>query len=246
MKNKNTYIITGASKGIGRVFAITVAKLGADMALLARTATDLEELKTELMQINTQINVSTHPTDLADPTQTKLAFDAIYATHGHSIKAVVCFAGAWVKSKSLGILEVADFMEGLQANFFCTFNTIKEAVRICNQELKGLSIITIGGTSSVWMNPESAIMCVAKGAISNYSRIVAKQLLPKEVHVAHLLIDGPILNERGQYLNPTLQKEEFIKPESVAQEVHHVINQSRDAWTFEWDIRPFTRDTRLF
>lgn len=242
---KNTYIITGASKGIGRFFAKTVAKLGANIALLARTSSDLNNLKTELLKINSNIDVSTHAADLSDPHQAKLAFNSINLIHGLSIKAVACFASSWIESKPLDVLEVSDFIEGLQTNFFCTFNTIKETIRICEPELKGLAIITIGGTSSIWMNPEAPVMSVAKGAISNYSRVVAKQLLLKEVHVAHMVIDGPILNERGRNLNPNLNEEDFIKPESVASEIHHVINQSRDAWTFEWDVRPYTRNTKL-
>ncbi|KTD56749.1 Sulfoacetaldehyde reductase [Legionella santicrucis] len=241
----DSYIITGAGKGSGRYFAKTVAELGKDVALISRTAADLESLKQELQCINANIHISTHLVDLADPLETKKAFDTIQNIHGQTIKAVVSFAGAWIKSKPLDSLEISDFMEALQSNFFCTFNTIKETIRISTAALDGLAIITIGGTSSVWMNPEAPVMSVAKGAISHYSRILAKQLLAKGVHVAHFIIDGPIFNERGLGLNPAFQENQFIKPESIAREIHHVINQSQDAWTFEWDIRPFTRDTKL-
>jgi len=242
---KNTYIITGAGKGTGRVFAKTIANLEANIALVSRTELDLIHLKEELLQMNNKMKISTHATDLTNPQSTKEVFNEIKSTHGTSIKALVCFAGSWIKSKPLSELEVSDFLEGLQSNFFCTFNAIKEVIRICDTELAGLSIMTIGGTSSIWMNPEAPVMSIAKGAVSHYSRILAKQLLPKEVHVAHIIIDGPILNERGKALNPDLPETDFIKPESVASEIHHVINQSTDAWTFEWDIRPYTRNTKL-
>ncbi|HHT9967795.1 TPA: SDR family NAD(P)-dependent oxidoreductase [Legionella pneumophila] len=241
----STYIITGAGIGSGRFFAKTVAELGHDIALISRTGSDLESLKIELQRINANIKISTHTIDLSDPFQTKKSFDVIHSIHGQTIKAVVCFAGSWIKSKPIELLETSDFLEGLQSNFFCTFNAIKETVRISSEALDGLTIITIGGTSSIWMNPEAPVMSVAKGAVSHYSRILAKQLLSKSVHVAHLIIDGPILNERGLSLNPDYQENEFIKPESIAREIHHVINQPHDAWTFEWDIRPFTRHTKL-
>ncbi|CZH49236.1 SDR family NAD(P)-dependent oxidoreductase [Legionella pneumophila serogroup 1] len=237
----STYIITGAGKGSGRFFAKTVAELGHDIALISRTASDLESLKIELQRINANIKISTHAIDLSDPLQTKKAFDVIHSVHDQTIKAVICFAGSWIKSKPIELLETSDFLEGLQSNFFCTFNTIKETIRISREALDGLVIITIGGTSSVWMNPEAPVMSVAKGAVSHYSRVLAKQLLSKGIHVAHLIID----NERGLALNPDFQENEFIKPVSIAREIHHVINQSHDAWTFEWDIRPFTRHTKL-
>lgn len=242
---KKTYIITGAGKGTGRFFTKTVAELDGDVALISRTTSDLESLKSELLALNPKMKVSIHSADLTDPNQTKNTFDAIKDFHGTGIKAVICFASAWIKSKSLDQLTTDDFMEGLQANFFSTFNTIKESIRIATPNLAGLTIITIGGTSGTWMNPEAPIMSVAKGAVSNYSRVIAKQLLAQQVHVAHIIIDGPILNERGKILNEHLQENDFIKLESIAKEIHHVINQSEDAWTFEWDIRPYTRNTRL-
>ncbi|HBB7077294.1 TPA: SDR family NAD(P)-dependent oxidoreductase [Legionella pneumophila] len=241
----NTYIITGAGKGSGCFFAKTVAELGHDIALISRTASELENLKIELQRINANIKISTHAVDLSDPLQTRKSFDIIHSIHGQTIKAVICFAGSWIKSKPIELLESSDFLEGLQSNFFCTFNTIKETIRISSGALQGLAIITIGGTSSIWMNPEAPVMSVAKGAVSHYSRVLAKQLLSKGIHVAHLIIDGPILNDRGLALNPDFRENEFIKPESIAREIHHVINQPHDAWTFEWDIRPFTRLTKL-
>ncbi|EKD75682.1 MAG: short-chain dehydrogenase/reductase SDR [uncultured bacterium] len=199
----------------------------------------------ELKNINPKITISIHPTDLSLHHQTINTFNEIKELSGKSIKSLICFAGSWIKSKSIDELSTEDFLIGLQSNFFCTFNAIKETLRISNPELEGLSIITIGGTSSVWMNPEAPIMSVSKGALSNYSRLLAKQLLSKKVHVAHIIIDGPILNERGKLLNPDLIESDFIKPESIAYEIHHVIDQSQDAWTFEWDIRPYTRKTKL-
>ncbi|HFL3359739.1 TPA: SDR family NAD(P)-dependent oxidoreductase, partial [Legionella pneumophila] len=165
----STYIITGAGKGSGRFFAKTVAELGHDIALISRTASDLESLKIELQRINANIKISTHAFDLSDPLQTKKVFDVIHSVHDQTIKAVICFAGSWIKSKPIELLETSDFLEGLQSNFFCTFNTIKETIRISREALDGLVIITIGGTSSVWMNPEAPVMSVAKGAVSHYS-----------------------------------------------------------------------------
>ena len=117
---KNTYVITGAGKGSGRVFAKTVANLGANIALVSRTELDLIHLKEELLQMNNRIKISIHAVDLTDPNRTKEAFNEIKATHGSSIKALVCFAGSWIKSKPISELEASDFLEGLQSNFFST------------------------------------------------------------------------------------------------------------------------------
>ena len=90
---KNTYIITGAGKGSGRVFAKTVAKLGANIALVSRTELDLIHLKEELLQLNNKIKVSIHAADLTNSIRTKEIFNEIKSIHGSSIKSLVCFAG---------------------------------------------------------------------------------------------------------------------------------------------------------
>ena len=233
----STYIITGAGKGSGRFFAKTVAELGHDIALISRTASDLESLKIELQRINANIKISTHAFDLSDPLQTKKVFDVIHSVHDQTIKAVICFAGSWIKSKPIELLETSDFLEGLQSNFFCTFNTIKETIRISREALDGLVIITIGGTSSVWMNPEAPVMSVAKGAVSHYSRVLAKQLLSKGIHVAHFVIDGGIRSAARPV--PADRPDSLLDPDAIAETYWAVLQQHRSAWSWEVEVRPW-------
>lgn len=58
-------IVTGASSGIGRDMARVLAKLGYDLALVARKQDGLEKIKSELEKENSKINIRTFALDLA-------------------------------------------------------------------------------------------------------------------------------------------------------------------------------------
>jgi len=57
LKGKNA-LITGAGKGIGRAMAIALAHEGVNVGLMARTVSDLEQLKEELKPLNIKVSVA--------------------------------------------------------------------------------------------------------------------------------------------------------------------------------------------
>lgn len=67
-------IVTGAGKGIGRACALTIAQAGADVALAARTAADLESLAAEIRALGRRAIAV--PTDVNDDA----ALDRLVAT----------------------------------------------------------------------------------------------------------------------------------------------------------------------
>ena len=75
---------------------------------------------------------------------------------------------------------------------------------------------------------------------------MARELGPKNIHVAHLIIDSGVdtawVRERREQLwgkealdNPDL----LMPPASVATSYWQLYQQPRSAWTFELEIRPF-------
>jgi len=61
-----TALVTGAGKGIGRAVAHALARAGANVALLARTAADLERVAAEIRGAAPDARVLVAPADVAD------------------------------------------------------------------------------------------------------------------------------------------------------------------------------------
>lgn len=76
-----TYVITGASKGIGKAFALTIAPRAAALILIARDAKLLKAVAAELSSVNPKLKVDCLSVDLADFKAIKEATETIRKTH---------------------------------------------------------------------------------------------------------------------------------------------------------------------
>jgi NADP-dependent 3-hydroxy acid dehydrogenase YdfG len=72
---------------------------------------------------------------------------------------------------------------------------------------------------------------------------MARELGPKGIHVAHLIIDGiidvPRVHEQMPDLATSKGDDGLIDPKSIAATMLWLHRQPRNAWTFELDLRPF-------
>jgi NADP-dependent 3-hydroxy acid dehydrogenase YdfG len=77
---------------------------------------------------------------------------------------------------------------------------------------------------------------------------MAREFGPKNIHVAHLIIDAGVdtafVRERirqrgGDEAVEKLEPDQLMNPQSVADAYWYLHAQARDAWTFELDLRPY-------
>ncbi len=69
--------------------------------------------------------------------------------------------------------------------------------------------------------------------------MIARELGPKGVHVAYIVIDALIDVPWTRQRWSEAPDDFFIKPAAIAEEVWHVVQQDRSAWSFTVEIRPF-------
>ena len=80
------------------------------------------------------------------------------------------------------------------------------------------------------------------------AQAMARELGPQNIHVAHLVIDAGVdtafVRERieaaiGKEALEKMPADRLMDPTSIANAYWALHQQSRDAWTFEMDLRPY-------
>ena len=68
---------------------------------------------------------------------------------------------------------------------------------------------------------------------------MARDLGPKGIHVAYVVIDAVIDVPWTRQMYSPKPDDFFIQPAAIADEVWHVAHQDRSAWAFDVELRPF-------
>ncbi len=99
-------------------------------------------------------------------------------------------------------------------------------------------IICTGNTAAHRGKSEYAAFAPAKAAQRIVAESIAREVGPKGVHVAYVTIDATIDLRWTRRRHPTKSDDYFIKPSEIADEVFHVSQQPKSAWSFNVEIRP--------
>lgn len=125
------------------------------------------------------------------------------------------------------------------------FLTGREAARAMLSRERGKIFFT-GASASMRGNPGFGAFGAAKAGLRSLAQTMAKELGPKGIHVAHLVIDGGVDTEWVRDLMATagrdpegLPENTLLDPDSVAEAYWTLWQQTPDAWTFEMDLRPY-------
>jgi NAD(P)-dependent dehydrogenase (short-subunit alcohol dehydrogenase family) len=145
------------------------------------------------------------------------------------------------------ILETTDrvFRKVWEMACWAGFVTGREAARLMLARGGG-NIFFTGATASLRGGPGFAAFASAKFGLRAVAQSMARELMPQNIHVAHLIIDSGVdtawVRERRTQIwgevaldNPDL----LMPPASVAGAYWQLYQQPKSAWTFEMEIRPF-------
>ena len=122
------------------------------------------------------------------------------------------------------------------------FLASREAARVMVPRGRGTILFT-GATASVRGGAGFSAFAAAKHALRALAESLAREIGPKGVHVAHVVIDGAIDGAFIRGLMPDaaekLAREEILGPDEIAKNYVWLYRQKRSAWTFEMDLRPW-------
>jgi NAD(P)-dependent dehydrogenase (short-subunit alcohol dehydrogenase family) len=150
---------------------------------------------------------------------------------------------------SFPLLETTErvFRKVWEMGCYSGFLTIREAARHMLTHGRGCIFVT-GATASLRGGVGYSAFASAKFGLRAVAQSAARELGPKNIHVAHLIIDAGVdtafvrerIKERGgDAALAGIQPDQLMRPEAVAGAYWELYRQPRDAWTFEHEIRPY-------
>ncbi len=139
-------------------------------------------------------------------------------------------------------LSAADFRAGWESTCFGAFLMGREVAKRMLPREKGTILFT-GATSSLRGSAGFAGSAPGKHGIRALAQSMARELAPKGIHVAHIIIDGgidtPLIRERYADRIAKLPPDALLKPDDLAEAYWQLHMQPKSTWTQELDLRPW-------
>lgn len=225
-------VVVGVGPGLGWVLVRRFAAAGMKVAMAARDSAKLDEL----LRREPLARVRGYPCDATDAGAVAALFDQVESDLGPPDLAVFN-AGAYRPGAILEI-DPADFERCWRIGCFGGFLVGQAAARGMVERGRGTIIFT-GATASLRGSSGFANLAVPKFGLRALAQSMARELGPKGIHVAHVVIDGQIRCGRYEHLLAQRGPDSLLEPGAIADVYYQLHLQPRSAWTHELDLRPW-------
>jgi len=212
-------LVGGAGEGLGAALGRRFAAGGYEAVLSSRTSGERADLRNEDEVIA-----------LFDRLEARAPVEVAIFNAGANFRASILDTPAEMFEKVWRLGCYAGFLFG------------REAARRMAPRGKGTIVFT-GATASVRGAAQFAAFAAAKGGLRQVAQSMARELGARNIHVAHVVIDGMIDNRRTRERMAERVKElpadGMLATDAIAELFWQLHAQPRSAWTFEADLRPW-------
>jgi len=231
-------LVIGAGDATGGAIARRFAAGGLTVCVTRRSADKLQPLVDEIRAAGGRAHA--FGTDARKEEEVAALIEQIESEIG-PIEVMVFNIGANVPSSVLDETARKYFKIWEMACFSGFLNGREVARRMVARE-RGTIIFT-GATAALRGAANFAAFAGAKHALRALAQSMARELGPRNIHVAHVVVDGAIDTEfiRSNFPERYALKAQdgILNPDHIAENYWHLHQQPRDAWTFELDLRPW-------
>lgn len=225
-------LIVGAGSGNSAAFARALAADGYRVVLAARDIGKLDALCAE-------IDAHAIACDATSAEQVAALFESMKQDVG--LAEVVLYNPSAYTAGSITGLDPELVLDSLMQTAFGAFLVAQQAVKGM-QQLGGGALFFTGATASVKGFPNFAPFAMGKFALRGLAQSLARELGPKNIHVAHFIIDGGIASPGRDLGRGEAAEDAQLEPDAIAQTYLAVLKQHRSAWTHELDLRPWVEN----
>jgi NAD(P)-dependent dehydrogenase (short-subunit alcohol dehydrogenase family) len=221
-------LIVGVGDGLGASLARLFAREGMRVGLAARSVEKLAGLAAETGAV-------THRCDATAAAEVEALFAAMDGALGGPPEVVVFNASHRVRGPFV-TLDPAAVARTLAVAAFGGFLVAQAAAKRMVNAGRGAILFT-GASASVKGYPQSAPFAMGKFALRGLAQSLARELQPRGIHVAHVVIDGGIRSARR--VEPAEAPDSLLDPDAIAQSYLDLLRQDRSAWAWEIALRPW-------
>ena len=231
-------LVIGAGDATGGAIARRFAREGYIACVTRRSADKLQPLIDSIRSEGGQ--AYGYGSDARKEEDVAALFAQIEAEHG-PVEVMVFNIGANVPSSILEETARKYFKIWEMACFSGFLNAREVAKRMVTRN-RGTILFT-GATAGLRGAAGFAAFAGAKHGIRALAQSMARELGPRNIHVAHIVVDGAIDTDfiRDNFPQKYALKDQdgILNPEHIADNYWYLHSQPRDAWTFELDLRPW-------
>jgi NAD(P)-dependent dehydrogenase (short-subunit alcohol dehydrogenase family) len=230
MPDKPIAIVTGVGPGTGSAIVRRFSSEGFRVIALARSPDRIRALEQELTDTHAVICDVSSEGEVAE-----VVADVRNRYGAPNVLIHNAVGGGWGT-----FLEIEPKMldRNFQVNVMGLLYLAREVAPDMIKAGSGTILVT-GNTSAIRGKSNFAGFAPTKAAQRILSESIARDLGPRGIHVAYVLIDAVIDVPRMRERLPEAPDEFFIKPSAIADELWHLYRQDRSAWSFLSEIRPF-------
>ncbi len=223
-------LVAGVGRGTGGAVARRFAAAGYRVALLARSEGRLQEFEAELA------GSLAIPCDLTDPAAVDHALARCRDELGEP--DVVIHNAARGTHGTFMEIDPADVEENFRVNTMSLLYLARAVAPAMIERGRGAIIVT-GNTSALRGKATFAGFAPTKAAQRILAEAMARDLGPKGIHVAYVVIDAVIDLRWTRRSRPEFKDEDFALPDDLAESIYQISQQPRSAWSFNVELRPF-------
>ncbi len=231
---ENSALVVGVGPGLGAAAARRFAKAGMAVALAARNEDKLGAIAEEIVSAGG--TAKAYAADGSDEAHVADLFERVEADLG-PLEVTIFNAGTFMRAS---ILEASaeDFEHCWRIGCYGGFLVGREAARRMVPRERGTIVFT-GATASLRGGSNFFNLAVGKFGLRALAQSLARELGPKGIHVAHVVIDGQIMSERWAHLTDERPPDALLEPDAIAETYFQLHIQHRSAWAHEVDLRPW-------
>ncbi len=225
-------LLTGASSGLGRGFALALARAGAKVFLVARREDKLREVVREIVDAGGE--AAYHVADVRVVPALYDLVDVVLSRH-RRLDILINNAGLGYRSPLLETKrsDICAMLEtDLNAAIFLTQASLNALLRSAPSEV--VNIASIAGLEGF---AEGTVYCAAKAGLVGFSRALAAELKPANIRVT-AICPGSIDTDFFDRYQPILERPSMLIVEDAVRALLYVLTSPSNVIHGEVVLRP--------